>query len=554
MELAQGKLPPRLTIPFPDELEVNRKVRKAIGIALKLTLSREVIGIALKSTLSNGEKLSLQNQQRAKQTVLNMILLQNKLSQGLYLFTADVRGSEDYLLGFNFLARDKFAIGLSLELIHRLYDISPTRLAQYIFHECVPEKGIITERNDHRTIYNEIQSAIFGEDEVRALRDDLREFIDEKAAAILSPDQAPAQGGLRTKPKSNTAEKGLPPDARFFITPEDRLGKEPAPGQAPAVVRLIQNIGIFSRDDVIDVLTNKLGYAAVVTKGLRIFVSEPDGSIIIRDKDASCGWQFSANGRLIVVIDKDKVATVLDLEDPAGDFVAAAKIDDTQWPYEVIEFPSDVLIVDRSGQERVLDVKTGQVRVTEAIPTNLVNAAAVRINNERSSRIDAAFKAVKAAQVAATAPAQTIPEILMNQISEDLPVRAQVFEVNLKRILAEHPDRLFFMGIETDIGESQKAQIMPICKAVDEIKELKDADGKPLFPNLIVRRGKAKELVIIIAERVKRGELNLNNTFIGARKVSVDSKLYDSIKGEGKAWISAIDDSRQSYNRMLWAG
>ena len=37
--------------------------------------------------------------------------------------------------------------------------------------------------------------------------------------------------------------------------------------------------------------------------------------------------------------------------------------------------------------------------------------------------------------------------------------------------------------------------------------------------------------------------MSFNNAFIGARKGSVDSKIYDPIGGEGKAWISAIDDS-----------
>jgi hypothetical protein len=135
------------------------------------------------------------------------------------------------------------------------------------------------------------------------------------------------------------------------------------------------------------------------------------------------------------------------------------------------------------------------------------------------------------------------PTQLKAQISEDLPVRAKIFASNLTRILAEHPDQLFFMGIETDIGESQKTQIMPIYKAIDQIENMTDSSGKRLFPNLMVRRGKAEELVAMVGDLNREGKLNFNNAFIGARKVSVDSKLYDSIKGEGRAWISAIDDT-----------
>lgn len=128
-------------------------------------------------------------------------------------------------------------------------------------------------------------------------------------------------------------------------------------------------------------------------------------------------------------------------------------------------------------------------------------------------------------------------------IAGDLPVRAQVFKANLARILAAHPDQLFFIGIETDIGEPQKAQIMPIYKAIDEIRDMQDPHGKPLFPNLMVRRAKARELATIAGGLNREGTLNLNNAFIGARKASVDNKMYDEIGGEGRAWISAIDDS-----------
>jgi len=138
--------------------------------------------------------------------------------------------------------------------------------------------------------------------------------------------------------------------------------------------------------------------------------------------------------------------------------------------------------------------------------------------------------------------AQATKVDLVFQISEDLPVRAEKFKFNLTKILADNPDQIFFIGIETNIGESQKSQIMPIYKAIDEIRDLKSADGKDLFPNLIVRRAKAKDLVSTVKDLNKIGKLKFNNAFIGARRVSVDSKIYDPI-GEGKAWISAIDDS-----------
>jgi hypothetical protein len=109
------------------------------------------------------------------------------------------------------------------------------------------------------------------------------------------------------------------------------------------------------------------------------------------------------------------------------------------------------------------------------------------------------------------------------------------------------------MGIETDMGASQKAQMMPMHRAIDEIQNLKDAEGKPLFPNLMVKRAKAEELVATVRELseaktvnhngIQFGSLDLNHTFIGARKISADSGIFNAINGEGRAWISAIDDS-----------
>jgi len=144
------------------------------------------------------------------------------------------------------------------------------------------------------------------------------------------------------------------------------------------------------------------------------------------------------------------------------------------------------------------------------------------------------------------------PAISMARISKDLPVRAKEFAFNLMQVLAKNLDQIFFIGIETDIGESQEAQIMPLRKAVDAIQEMKDAAGKSLFPNLIVKRAKAAELASTVVEmntmeaakdEVKSGKLDLSRVFIAARKTSVESGAFNAIEGEGRAWISAIDDS-----------
>ncbi len=732
MELAQGKLPPRLAIPFPEELEeVNRKVHEAIGVALKLTLS-------------NGEKLSIQNQNRAKQTVINLILLQNQLSKGLYLFTADVRGPEDYLLGFNLLSQDKFTVGLSFELIHRLYDISPERLAQYIFHECVPEKGLITERDDHRAVYNEIQSAVFGQDEVLALKGDLRGFI-EKAAKMQAPASAVrfsrlepvlvqkpdfygklgfryeytedeierllkvkgsriydlndhawknspeileivnmVDGGkanealakFETLHRFNYIQMGLPDIYAWLYIVRGLLEKEGTQRANSEMDKISRAMGgrimsDFGVELVLSFYYNKMG----------LFATTPNCREIkkVLDCPVDSFYEFSVYHLLYIAIAKARLGDIdsaRNLFDHAEEkvlnaatnkdwgfkpeyndltkvsalsFIAAcqARLGDGEKSKKTFALAESFIpTVEKYNREKGVEnirlcrdmakleantmaaqaqeplamaapektpknslktvtltsdfsddalkefAKTKSVewlvsyvrqmpglesRQTDIIQEALKSAGLAdklaafnklleekRLRRkmfieawEGYERIEDAASASKSAELSWPPENARRAAIILNNYSQifyDMPIRAKVFAANLTQILAKHSDQLFFIGIETDIGESQKAQIMPIYKAIDEIRDMQDANGKPLFPNLMVRRAKAGELATMVAELNKTetnihngnkfGKLDLNHAFIGARKVSVDNRAYDAIKGEGRAWISAIDDSK----------
>ncbi|MBU0605983.1 MAG: fructose-bisphosphatase class II [Candidatus Omnitrophica bacterium] len=159
MELAQGKLPPRITLPDDQAQVLNEAIR-----------------LAVRTSFLNQESIPMAQRERVRKAMGNLIDIQNNLTGRAYLYNADVRGPEDYLLGFN--AGEE--IGLSVELIDRLNAISSRRLAQYIFRMAIPEKGIITKRDDHRAVYNEILRAIFGADEVAALEADLLNLINER--------------------------------------------------------------------------------------------------------------------------------------------------------------------------------------------------------------------------------------------------------------------------------------------------------------------------------------------------------------------------------------
>ncbi|MDP2929515.1 MAG: hypothetical protein Q8O01_05585 [Candidatus Omnitrophota bacterium] len=989
MELAQGKLPARIKWNSELEREHGDVVRDTLKLAMVLS----------ESAISEG-RIPPQHLNRVKYTISNLIGLQGFLTQIGYLFNADIRDKENYLVGFNFQDH----AGYSIELIHRFYDISPKRLAQYIFHECVPEKGMVTERDDHRVIYNEIQAAIFGRDEVLALKKDLREFIDERAGKQNTPDtrlkemvsaqtenllshitvtdteaemgkvaaeailkdirdaiqkrgkavmllaSAPSQhstwkalielwDNLPAEERRDLADNiiafhmdeylglesgaeqlfgivlrervfaklGIKAENTYYLN--DRLAYETAvalrkaidEGRSEDAKRLsaqlekeaqahadqiteefmrhggvfdivIGGIGIAFNDPpeakfndpktvkvvritetsrqqqvddkefkkISDVPTHALTFSLTpilsarrvhiiiprafkaesvrrtldlpiseenpasglrlpnVLPNVRIYLDKaaaslssvarmagertpiteklarreveeyaqsssgiintvtgvPDkgittvmclyltGKLPLRNpSDPSMGavelivacddrisylqatsalismkikvqfgltsmqrealesfllsdrtdnnltdfsdlaiaksgkrndadyaakvrnaFQIARNellatqgavvkvtpgylprtvfghlqrnqgiGRALRIIAElneqgfsltDSHAALLadyfigikslsyvisnmNMPDDQKKLIIVSKIvamkiagfnnlnDEQRYtielflrehndPYYFVRLGKtqrdfDALILQASEKAKAskpatqdeywklffsnLGIDTNESPWQRAVqslcenPNNslwvkemfdkVLSAASMEMRDGmRGKETSRGSPAARGNFATDKMPEKNIPTsaILVAQVSEDLPVRAEKFKFNLTKILAENPDQIFFIGIETDIGESQKSQIMPIYRAIDEIKDLKDADGKDLFPNLIVRRAKAKDLVSTANDLNKMGKLEFKNAFIGARRVSVDSKIYDSIKGEGRAWISAIDD------------
>ena len=924
MELAQGHLPLRLTLPDEEFTTIASKLREAIDLAIQLGLD-------------NKKKVLEEHQKRLKATLDNLVYLNGQIERRAYLYNADVRGPEDYLLGFNFRENT----GLSLEIIDRLSSISSKRLAQYIFHECVPEKGSIIKKSDHRAIYKEIQTAVFGEDEVSALKEDLRGFIDESVArngtgttlplrvalpvvtayfdglqrasgdkALFSFEIIPDSSEISLKEKSTSIEdrdgfrdttfkfrvgsntkiedvfaairanrdvgriisnkgmnapyfedvmnKSLPQlilqphliaTARsvdkmarnkmgttlplyaalpvitayfdglqhasgnkalfsFEIIPGSsgiRLGRKTVGKKSRegfryttftfrvgsnariedvlAAIKANEDVGnIISTDGMnrpyfddvmskslpqlmqsphliatakgvekavkapaaktsmaletqadrvmaasikalidneaigsitlVESITSKKGHDADGTgvsisswfppymadsiqklateknlktlRDLVVFVMANPEDCVERFKLMKgnsldideCGYLFNGiimssgsqeNAEVIMkaliqsmivrmilplhtlavvlyditgesgiapgVVDKTfeivpTLESFLDHLESAGSLAKGYRvikdndirrqlrdvlrrlevtvptslkerspvllygsnrlIGDTlsiglnlsleQSEREISDLQSELAKVQKvfdkwvwkniepdekikhEKGEGYFDLANGTILYSPADKRVHLSGASIAEGSTKIDYVEATFnKALytrynrlrervgslyrQIADLQKHIEELRSPEALMAQISKDLPVRAQIFKSNLIRILSENPDQIFFIGIETDIGESQKAQIMPIYKAIDDIKDLRGADDKPLFPNLIVRREKAKKLVETVSELNKLGRLEFSNAFIGARKGSVDSKIYDPIGGEGKAWISAIDDS-----------
>jgi len=165
IDLAMGKLPQKIRIENVSKSTIQN-IREATKLAVKLHIL-------------NKENIPPKHQKRAQKTLENLISFYHCCNEKAYLFKTDVRGQNNYLLGFN----REGSIGLDLKLVKTLSWISSKRLAQYIYHENVPEHIKIDgktgkiDREDHRIVYKEIQLAIFGKEEVEGLGGDFRKHI-----------------------------------------------------------------------------------------------------------------------------------------------------------------------------------------------------------------------------------------------------------------------------------------------------------------------------------------------------------------------------------------
>ena len=182
LDLIQGKLPERIAIT--DDQKIQNTIERV----------REAAELAIRLFVENKDNIPNELRNRSGQTIGTLVSFQNDLTERLYLYRAVVAGPEDYLIGFNY----ENLIGLDIDLINNLYEISPKRLAQYIFHECVPENNMV-DREDHRVIYKKIQAAIFGEEEVRALGENLRLSIIEPLIKNLAVEACGIMLEIRRK-------------------------------------------------------------------------------------------------------------------------------------------------------------------------------------------------------------------------------------------------------------------------------------------------------------------------------------------------------------------
>lgn len=154
IDLVSGALPERISLDGSTE----NSLREAIDLAIELHLR-------------NRSNIATTYEDRADQALADLYALKNELRSRVHIFDSLIEGPEDYLLGFN----AEGLVGLSIGLVKTLHSISPELLAQYIYHECIPEHygrdplTKETDREEHRRNYKELQTAIFGEEAVSQL-------------------------------------------------------------------------------------------------------------------------------------------------------------------------------------------------------------------------------------------------------------------------------------------------------------------------------------------------------------------------------------------------
>ncbi|MFA5147202.1 MAG: 6-phosphofructokinase [Candidatus Omnitrophota bacterium] len=134
---------------------------------------------------------------------------------------------------------------------------------------------------------------------------------------------------------------------------------------------------------------------------------------------------------------------------------------------------------------------------------------------------------------------------IIEEITKDMPVRAQEFAATLSGILTENPDKLHILGIDSDIGGFEQKGLLQqtIFDAVDRIAGLKNDRGEKLFPNLLVMRAMGRNLAADISALKKDGKVELGNVFVVAKKANLEADVFSAIRVDGGAWITAIDDS-----------
>jgi hypothetical protein len=606
IDLIQGNLPKRISqqdiVKKPVAMEAINNLREAIDLAIRLYIQ-------------NRDKIPAKHTKRAEETLANLITLQQDPVELLHLYMGIVTSSEDYLLGYNYQER----VGLSLELVNMLNQISPIRLAQYIFHESVPEKHAVG-REDHRKIYSEIQTAIFGKKEVAELGKNLRNFItlateDREmlegfriSLGLITPDadspefrfspewaEAQLQAALHllSEKRELAAASGrrgydkIKQTLKTFITQiksrnitqaAEKLGKFDTTNAMDAMQETEQyapmdmspwdpeEMNIFARTigeakhmlgSYIDTRKFfagfisgeyspvKLGVASIAEHKATIFKSEPEKLI------STVGLEPSTKMDAVLGLFGHKRVEGYEYEMLFVNRGALALIELNRKTKE-----AKCILIDRTQRELLKGtLKASKDRIGFKTYSILPTTKLVRCQpNVVKDVLDSISLVMETKKKVDKAPTISVASKADEVNEDELKYRAELFKANLIRILTQNPDETYVLAIDADIGEKQKAQIMPIYNAIDQLKALTDEkSGRPLLPNLRVIRGSGSkgELMKGLSTLLKSKKVTVkaDNIFLVARQANVVQHVFDSLKG--KAWIASIYDERTEQYAYL---
>ncbi|MBU1894709.1 MAG: hypothetical protein KJ983_02695, partial [Candidatus Omnitrophica bacterium] len=122
--------------------------------------------------------------------------------------------------------------------------------------------------------------------------------------------------------------------------------------------------------------------------------------------------------------------------------------------------------------------------------------------------------------------------------------RAKLLKHNLIEWRNKHPEETLLFAFDSDLGEMQKKELMPLWKIVDGLKNMTDYNGNLLFPEdkfVVLRRtgstGRLSQEINVLIETQK---VFKHNIFLVGKHSNIIHGRFDSLKG--LSWITAIDD------------
>ncbi|MFC1570574.1 hypothetical protein ACFL4E_02200 [Candidatus Omnitrophota bacterium] len=591
VELAKGNLPQKADISDSH----IAKIKEAIGIALDLYAQ-------------NKGAIPAEYQDKVETAYKNIILLQDEPESYLFLFSPTVLSGEDYLLGFNRLT-SKGHIGMDSNLVDRL---SPVRLAQFIFHESLPEALILSQdgktvdRENHRANYLNIQTNIFGEEEVKALGADLREYIasrlDARAQSLLREENLRRLMDILEEQKHNSEKKAL----------EEMLEGELDIASEVFIANTVLNLQSQALGLTIETEIFLLGFFSSLATRLH---DEKTKGILI-EKFAEANDLFGNHEILQEVSDSSFFEAIIStfssmvasLEDDSAKrdyFEKLANYDYLNGPRMTREIPhmyrdekaqflNFVSAMATIGESiRSKDIRTSLlVNFPDMIPQDEADEKAQSKRKDAKDLYDPSLDYVKSEE--STHPeedeeesnafiyrdsAQDVADALDNAIvrivegnglKDDAPVdatqesvdaetamnreimyRAELLKNDLLQILSQNPDKPLVLAIDSEIGQEQQAQVMAIYKVIDYLRSVKGADGNPLFPNLIVVRGSGSKgkLAQKVRDLLDSKEMVIapENVLMVVRHQNYALGRYQEFQDKS-CWITSLDDSKSTDN------